>query len=367
MTSARRKSDSTSPWLRLYEELKSAVADEVICCPRSSIVESEAALSARAEDIVQLASDLGDPHLRHELGVRRAQLCRALQRFLNDEPPVAETDLSEKDAFEGNVHRWLPTFRIDVKMIPTDDGAASLRNSKQAIHNDCVQIYRRYEDEGLSYEAIRRLEQYGYGRGLAREGMRCLRKRLGIDPVESPDDLLATALPNELDLLIYLIREKTGQPFLQALNRAVQFLESDHVALLPLATLGAKLHAALAIAVRGPTGRKPIPSDSQDINHIATYMPYMDVFVADKHFAALCNQDNLRLGDDYDTQIRALNESEIDQFVVEIKEMVSRAPQSELARQIARAISEGGYHQEISQKLCSFRTQQEDPTDISRK
>jgi len=139
-----------------------------------------------------------------------------------------------------------------------------------------------------------------------------------------------------------------------ALATAEEFLLSEHVSRTPVAAIGAKLLAGLAILCRGPMPRKLQKGDYIDIEHISTYLPYVDVFIADRFFTGLCNQSHIAVGETYGTEIRRLSERNIDEFIQYLDELRASAPQAELAQRISRTIVEGGYHQDHADTVSEY-------------
>src|SRR5687768_9414912 len=95
----------------------------------------------------------------------------------------------------------------------------------------------------------------------------------------------------------------------------MEFLTSAHVAETPFAYVRGQLQAELAMRCRGNERRTPKPGDQHDTEHMATFMPYVDVFFADQFFASMANQNNLRLGEKFNTTIRSLPPREIPEFI----------------------------------------------------
>jgi hypothetical protein len=346
MANALRKGQFGSPWLRLYKVLCQATADEVICCPISADVYAEVELFSFAEEIIRLSWDFADPGVLEQTMIREAQLSRALDRFLKNEPPKLETDLPPTDAFRENVHTWLPNFRVDVRLPSPPRLVSSIRSTKEWNQRDLARIYGEYTKAGHNFDKIRRAEARGYGRGLLRFGQRALRRRWSIEPVplEDPSGHLWRT---DYDIIADRIAQHEGLNYPQSLRRAAEFLESDHVCLTPIADLQSRLHAALEReSSRRRTPRPPTPSDAFDIDHIAIYMPYVDIFTTDTFMADQCNRRDMQLGAPYNTKIRSLKPGEIDEFIAEIENLSLSAPQVELARRIASVMYESGHPQE---------------------
>ena len=112
----------------------------------------------------------------------------------------------------------------------------------------------------------------GLGEGIRLVGLRAIAARLnpeaffseGTDPLVS----LGVFARNTLDRIIEIIEEREGLEYPQAVQRAVEFLESEHVRLLPMNEIPAQLHAELAMSTRGQTGRRVRPSDVRDIDQV---------------------------------------------------------------------------------------------------
>src|SRR5205814_7976679 len=97
---AKARDDSNAPYLKLYEALRCASARNLVVCPGSTIVETEAEFSNFSDIIIDMARRLSDPGLRHKLHVKETQLFRALERWMSGAPPELEVMPPWRDAFE---------------------------------------------------------------------------------------------------------------------------------------------------------------------------------------------------------------------------------------------------------------------------
>lgn len=354
MARALKREETDSPWIKLYERLLSATGAEVICCPGSSIIENEAELSQYSNEIVRLSSGLGDPGLNHELQIERAQIFRALRRYLSNVSPTLETTPPPKDAFVKPVHRWLPIYNISANLPMPDWLVETHRMTKVSMRDQLERVYREYEAQGAKFEEIRRREVRGFGEATITIGIRSLRRRLGLEPTPPGEEEIALLIPNTFDLLTYSLQKELRISFKEAIDRASEFLLSEHLALIPVADIKAKLHAGLAMLCRGANPRFPKPGDPYDIDHLATFLPYMDILIADRFFADLCNQSHLRLGELYSCEIRRLGPADIPDFIAHLDKIVESTPQTAVAGRIAHAIHAGEFHQEFAQHAEAF-------------
>jgi hypothetical protein len=97
--------------------------------------------------------------------------------------------------------------------------------------------------------------------------------------------------------------------------------------------------------------RTPKPGDQHDIEHMATFMPYVDVFFADQFFAGIANQNNLRLGEKFNTTIRSLPPGEIPEFIAWLEGLAGGSDVAALAERLDAAIADGGFHEDFEARV----------------
>jgi hypothetical protein len=112
--------------------------------------------------------------------------------------------------------------------------------------------------------------------------------------------------------------------------------------------------------------RTPKPDDQHDIEHMATFMPYVDVFFADQFFAGIANQKNLRLGDKFNTTIRSLPPAEIPEVIAWLEGLAAESDVAALTERLDVAISDGGFHEDFEAHVrervpTAFRDEAESP------
>jgi hypothetical protein len=288
-----------SRWLDLAGALKRAVNANVITCPTSPVIDDEAQLSAAvSRSVRELSRSLGDVRLRHSATVQECQLIRAFRRFLRKEGPMTEyappfTDISDDDPNE-----WLPVVQFSSLIHKTPPELIQSREGKIALAGRVTEIFARYAAEGLSFEEVRQREAAGVGSAVRRAG----------------------------PLWPYLTMAREVAPTEEAAWSAVEvFLASPYTALIPSADITSRLYAVVATACGSRKNpRTPRSSDAHDIEQIASYLPYVDVVVADRFFAQVANERHVGLSV-YRGRIQPLGENHIPNFIEWIESLVSGA------------------------------------------
>lgn len=144
----------------------------------------------------------------------------------------------------------------------------------------------------------------------------------------------------------YALEQQDGLSRTASSEAVRHFFASDHAKLLPAAVINGRLHAALALAFRSEMPRSPEESDVYDIEHLSTYLPYVDLLATDQFMASVANQGNVRLAKDYGATVQGLGERQVDTFIQLLAERTARDPVAELSGAIYDAISAGGFLQD---------------------
>lgn len=348
IAAALARADANSPWIALHAALRDAAAVQAICCAGSSILGEEAELGHNTREVIRLSRSYANPGVRHHLQVRQAQVMRALEAFLENESPTPPGPLPPEDAFSSQVHSWQPSLGVDAYIATPAGIVEHRRTGREPTRVQLETILNNYVDQDLSRAQILERERGGFGEGIISEGLRSITARRDpaiIPPETDPWIVIGIVSPNDFDQVVERVRRSEELDFVRAVELAKEFLRSEHVRRLPISHLSATLYAELAASMQGATPRALRPSDARDIDHIATYLPYVDVFIADRYFTDVCNR--LGLGGPSSTRIRTLRPANIEDFVVEIEETVANAPQVELGRRIERLIDEGGARRQL--------------------
>lgn len=345
MAKAKARGEADSPDGKLYEALRRATARNLIVCPGSTIVETEAEFSSMSDTIIEMSRHLSDPGLHHELQVKEMQLLRALDRWLNDQPPQMELDPSWRDAFQSDPDVWHSTFNIIVNMRTPEGFIASARAAKTATLGQVEEMYRAYERDGFTFAQIVEVEERGFPEAVRINGRNMYAARIAY--TEGKTDNVHMWWSSTFDKIAQVIEHRTKCSMEDSLRRAIDFLVSEHVRTTPYSYIAGRLQAQLAMLCRGDKKRKPDDGDHYDIEHMATFVPYVDLFVADKFFAGIANQKNLRVGDPWGTVIRSLVPKEIPDFIDWLESLADGNQVATLSERISASIWQGGFHQDV--------------------
>jgi hypothetical protein len=345
MAKAKARAEQDSPYFQLYEALRRATARNLIVCPGSTIVETEAEFSALSDTIIDMSRQLSDPGLHHELQVKETQLFRALDRWLAGAPPEMEATPAWRDAFEGDPDVWHSTFNVFMNTRTPEDFVASARAAKTATLPQTEELYRAYERDGFTFAQIVEVEEYGFTEAVRINGRNMIAARLAYTKGET--DNFHVWWSSTFDKLAMAIQHDTKCSVADALRRAIDFLVSPHARTTPYSYISGRLQAQLAMLCRGGQPRLPDDGDHYDIEHMATFVPYVDVFIADKFFASIANQKNLRVGDPWGTEIRSLVPKEIPDFIAWLESLAAGNEVAALSERISDSIWQGGFHQDF--------------------
>jgi hypothetical protein len=349
MAKAKARDEKDSLDFKLYEALRRASARNLIVCPGSTIVETEAEFSALSDTIIDMSRALSDPGLHHQLQVKETQLFRALDRWLNNQSPELERTLSWRDALQSDPNVWHATFKIFMNTRTPDDFVASARAAKTENLPQIEEMYRAYERDGYTFKQIVEVEERGFAEAVRVNGLNMIAARLAY--TQRQTDNVHVWWPSTFDKIVMMIRRRTPCSEKDAFGRAIDFLLSPHARATPHSHIAGRLNAQLAMLCRGEKPRLPDDGDHYDIEHMATFVPYVDVFIADKFFAGIANQKNLRVGDLWSTEIRSLLPKEIPDFIDWLESLAEGNEIAKLSERISESIWRGGFHQDFVEHM----------------
>lgn len=311
-----------APFRVLYDALQRAIDANVIACISSNIAVAEIELARDAEAILEVTNRLATASVRPDIEVQDSQIYRAFGRFRRNESPILETRPPREDAFDEDLNAWRSLITISSRF-PTRNEEIDRRRADKISSQEILRTYyEKYADQRLTLDDIAALENEGFCRRASRD-LWLVRR------------------------MAYALERDEGMNYEAAMLRARQFFDSKHARLLPAAVINGRLHAALALACRMRDPRWPEEGDSYDIEHLSTYIPYVDVLITDHFMAGIANQRNVRVAADFGARVQPLGGREIDAFVEWLTNLISTSPTAELSTAVYDAIDAGGYLQDF--------------------
>jgi len=309
MAKALARVDSGASWVKLHDALTRAVANEVIACPASAVVEQEVELSADAKAIIDVVHGLGAVRFVLDPVVGERQLFRALDRYLASKGAELEARPPWQDAFDADPHGWLEPFWLRADLGSPSQWTARRRERKQALRAQFESFFRKYADDHAPFENVLAAEMRGVGEGL----------------LMSPDFF---------EPLVLRVLGRLRCTPAEARRVAEAFLMSEHPVRTPYGSCQATLYAGMAMACSGPNARLPKAGDYFDVNHIATYVPYVDVMIVDGFFEEMCRKARTQIGATWGTTVRSLRPAEIPEFIDWVEGLVRDSPTAQLAERV---------------------------------
>jgi hypothetical protein len=350
MAKAKARGETDSIDFKLFEALRRGTSRNLIALPGSSIVETEAEFSALSDTIIEMSRQLSDPGLNHELEVKELQLFRAFDQWCGGEPPRYEVARSWRDAFQSDPHVWHSTFNFVVNARVPEDFVASERIAKVATLQRSEEGYRAYERDGYTFDQIVDVEKNAFPQAVIIIGRQMLAAKAAYLRGEHAD--FQAMWSTTLDALASAVERQRSCTREEAYLAAASFCVSSHASTTPYSYISSRLRAQLAVLCRGDQRRLPAGGDHYDIEHMATFVPYVDVFIADKFFAGIANQSNLCIGEPFGTEIRSLVPKDVPSFIDWLESLAEGSEVADLSERLSESIARGGFYEDF---FASFR------------
>jgi hypothetical protein len=254
---------------------------------------------------------------------------------------------------------WHGTFNIIMNTRTPEEYVASARAAKTAALPQIEAAYRAYERDGFTFKQMVAVEERGFAQAVRIAGRAMYAGRIAYakGQTDNPD----VWWPSTFHKIATAIQHRTGCSLEDSLRKAIDFLVSTPASATAFAYISGRLHAQLAMLCRGDQARVPDDGDHYDIEHLATFVPYVDVFIADKFFAGIANQKNLRIGDPWGTEIRSLLPKEVPNFIDWLESLAENNDVAQLSERISESIWQGGFHQEFAAAIDAERRADEKP------
>jgi hypothetical protein len=239
--------------------------------------------------------------------VEETQIVKAFQCFLDDAPPVYQTE--ERDALSPSVHDWDGDYSVSVFSAARDADRRSL--FKQRAVDELLQALPQWAKKGRTFQQDMDLEISDAARLL----------------IDSYADKAARLMMGDFSVLINApISASIGEGlWLVVQARKVDpkkigaFLRSQHFAEVPTVQLSARLFSAYKERIRlaktppDPTSnktREKLSGFFYDIQHAATYAPYCDAYFTDNAMAKLMKDKRVNVEADFGCKVFSVDSKE---------------------------------------------------------
>lgn len=296
--------------------LKAASYQNVIECVVSPTVREELELSSISDSAMSLALSFSSTRVHSAIHVWDAQIGRAFSRFLREDSPLFERRPPREDVFDQDVNRWPGEISLRSQFRPDESVLSRRREHKTVGVAELRRFIDCYVSERLSLDAIMQRETEGFCR------------------VAGGDTYLTSRLN-----LAQQVRRCTR---IQASNLVRDFFVSEHALRVTAGVVNGRVHAAIHRAARSLKPRLPQPGDFYDIEHVSTYLPYVDVFLTDAFMASALNQNPVRLGEEFAVRIQALRERDANDFIGYLDELTAASSTAVLSAALYDAVEAGG-------------------------
>lgn len=274
---------------------------QLLVAPFSSVHEDETHQWEKRADLFKFIKATARGHkFEAAYEVEQTQIVQSFQCWLAGKP--AESTINPSDAVDQDVHRWDSYLRIDVGRYMGE--VELIRDLKKQSIEGLVNLFDGWRTLQSPFEEDLQAEYQVAGKAYLEFALRVA----GGDYMAMFD---APIISQVVQTMLRVIPEEATPE--QKLRKCAKFLFSEHFRQLPCQWLNAHMLATLKLMVKNGayTNRdralEKLSGVFLDVKHIATYSPYVDAFVMDKHMADLVSRPTVRLEKRYATKVFSLN------------------------------------------------------------
>lgn len=305
-------------------------AKQLLAAPRSSVHDNETQLWPRRDELIAFIKRASRGAQFHPgYGVVETQLIRAFGAWRDGKPSAYVRE--ERDAIDGDVHKWDRYFWIDVgRFYPELD---ALQRGKDQAVNGLLDMLDSWRASTLTFDEHVQLELREAARGYLNAYMQEVARLGAGDPMAMID---APVIAGYLSTLMHML--PSDSPAEDRLRRCLQFLISEHFKNAPYQSLSARMFSALKESVRSggytnpARARKKLQGIFYDFEHVATYAPYCDAIFVDQPMAQLVAHSGVALESSYGVKVFSLQKwDELFAWLAEIEASASDEHNAALA------------------------------------
>lgn len=323
-------------WGDLFRKLERLVKLQVLTCPSSPIHDEESAVTEYADVLRRLREYLaGGISLRYSTQVHASQLYGGLTAFEAGRPATLADYLRTglPSIADGRLDQWSDRIQLSVNFPTSVETVDSYRSTRDKIGEVLAAWWevwranpRPFEE---SYEAERRALYQTWidiFNANARQFQAMQRGEVPFDPdIAFPPPAVGTLS----GLLSHFQRH--GLTRQQANERLLAFLESEAALGAPANDINALLMAGLARKAMSGQRKPPGRGTGNDLQAIASYLPYCDAMFVDNQFAGLMREQPLatKLAR-YKARVFSIRTR--DEFLDYLAELEAAVPEDHVAR-----------------------------------
>lgn len=280
-------------WLELFDQLERLIKMHLIVCPQSPIHERESSVHAYAEPMRRLYEHLAcGVRLRSPSEVIRWQLHQVLEDPASGGPDRATVDGT--GILSGSRTEWMDRTSISFRYPVVQATIEERRESRDRLGDAFAALWPMWAREDIDFEKRFAIER----RGLYEVWLKRYNEWVAQHALATQTGVLTEDIINPR-AEIGIVRGLLGQvqqsvPGGEVGDRLVAFLFSEPALSVPANEIAALLIAGLA--GKAASGQRKVPSGGtmNDMNAIASYLPYCDAMFIDDYFASLMQDQPLK-------------------------------------------------------------------------
>lgn len=286
------------------ERISRLASLQLLVAPFSSIHEDETHQWEKRLELFEFIKATARGHeFEAAYGVEQTQLVKAFKAWLAGGP--TDYELKPRDALRDDHNKWDSYLRIDVGRYLGD--IELIRDLKRQSVEGLVSLFDGWRQLHSSFEEDVAAEHQAAGKSYMDFYLEFAVRVAGGDYMALFD---APIISQVVQTMLHLLPEDDA-PELK-LRKCAEFLFSDHFKAVPYQWLNAHMLATLKHLVKNGfyTNRdqalRKLNGFFYDVKHIATYAPYVDVFVMDQPMADLVSRPTVNLEGRFGTKVFSL-------------------------------------------------------------
>ncbi len=304
-TKANQKNRVRAEWRMAFEKLDTVCKLQLTICPDSLYHHDESYVHqhySALKRIYELFSH--GVSFRNGRTIKDTQLRRHYSGWLSRS--AFDAPIERRDALPANVDDWNDRIQITIKSDYDSDFADDIRKNRAQVHEEMRALFADWHQQRTKkfmdwYEP----ELRGFGLGLMEQhdGFIALKRRIQNGEIAVTSDNMWP--PHAYDQVRMLLRIclDAGNTLEKACESASNYMRTADFSTLPYVRISALLLAG--IARRAAAGQKRPPSQgmANDINMVATMLPYCDAMFVDKEIHGLLQEGDIRERLGYSTRV----------------------------------------------------------------